>query len=138
MRMKGKTMRMRAWLSTSAAVVFALAASGCGGAGGEGPHVAATLPVRGKVMYKGKPLAGGSVRFEPEDSGREAHGVIGPDGTFVLTTFRNGDGAVSGVHRVAVTAPGRGRLPSKYRSPSSSGVSVDVREQETDYVIALN
>jgi hypothetical protein len=126
---------MQGWLSTSAAVMFALAAPGCGA--GDGPHAPATLPVRGKVLYKGRPLAGGSVRFEPEDSGREAFGAIGPDGTFELTTFRNGDGAVSGVHRVAVRPSGRGRLPAKFQSPSSSGVSVEVREQVTEYVIAL-
>ena len=112
-------MRIRAWMSASAAV-FALIASGCGD-GGEGPHVAATLPVRGKVTYKGRPLAGGVVRFEPEDSGREAHGEIGPNGTFVLTTFRNGDGAVSGVHRVAVTAAGRGR-PAPVMQQQSKGM----------------
>ncbi|WZO98418.1 hypothetical protein EP7_005479 [Isosphaeraceae bacterium EP7] len=128
-------MTIRPWLTASA--LFALLASGCGGGAGEGAHVAATLPVRGKVTYKGKPLAGGAIRFEPEDSGREAHGEIGPDGTFVLTTFRAGDGAVSGLHRVAVTAPGRGRLPSKYRSPGSSGVSIEVSESESEYLIAL-
>ena len=64
----------------------------------------ATVPVKGKVTYKGKPLTEGEIVFEPDNSGREAHGSIQPDGSFELTTFKTGDGAVPGTHRVAVTS----------------------------------
>src|SRR5262245_16358306 len=73
---------------------------GCGGSDGKPPE-GLTVPVKGQVTYKGKPLTGGSIMFEPVDGGREAHGTIQPDGTFSLSTFRSGDGAVRGVHRVA-------------------------------------
>ena len=84
----------------------------------------ATVPVKGVLRYQGKPLTSGAVTFEPTDIGREAHGEVRPDGTFELTTFRPGDGAVAGTHRVAVD--GAKGLPARFRRPSSSGVEVNV------------
>ena len=52
-----------------------------------------TVPVKGKVTYKGEPLSQGEVVFEP-DGGREAYGWVQLDGTFELTTFKQGDGAL--------------------------------------------
>src|SRR5262249_24518965 len=123
-------------------VPFALVAAACWGCGGdsEGPHIGVTVPVKGKVMYKGQPLTGGNIRFEPEDAGRAAHGAIKSDGTFELTTFNTGDGAVPGVHRFAVDASaraGKAALPQKFRSPSSSHVEVEVAADKTEYAIDL-
>lgn len=122
-----------------AAVLVALAFSGCGGGGGEGPHVAKTLPVKGKLSYKGVPLISGSVRFEPEDIGREAHGEIRPDGTFEMSSFTQGDGAVPGRHLVGITGTVKGGrpVPLKYKSPSASKLVIDVREGVTEYPIDL-
>ena len=111
--------------------------SGCGSSGR--PHAAATVPVKGTVTYKGKPLSGGEITFEP-GFGREAFGTIQSDGTFVLTTFKEGDGAVVGTHRVAVTgtaAGGRQATPLKYKNTSSSKIQVEVSEGKTDYSIDL-
>jgi hypothetical protein len=112
----------------------------CWGCSKETPYGygAQTVPVKGKVTYKGQPLTQGSITFEPDGSGREAHGGIQPDGTFVLTTFKEGDGAVAGVHRVAVRGTGKGGkevVPVKYRDTSSSKVQVEVTEGKTDYTI---
>lgn len=107
--------------------------SGCGRSRAA-PFAGMTIPVRGTVHYKGQPLTGGSITFEP-DGGREAHSSIGPDGSFQLTTFQNGDGAVPGTHRVAVT--GQPRLPMKYRNLSSSGVEVEVAAGTQNYPIEL-
>lgn len=64
-----------------------------------------TYPVQGVVRFPdGKVLRGGWIEFE--SSGRDnpvtARGVVGPDGSFVLGTFTENDGAVPGEHRVIV------------------------------------
>jgi hypothetical protein len=78
--------------------------AGCGVAANR-PKVA---PVSGKVTQKGKPLAAGEVIFTPgggpSEAGQVATGQIGPDGSYRLTTFNFGDGAVLGPHKVTVIA----------------------------------
>jgi hypothetical protein len=79
---------------------------GCAGGVGDRPKVA---PVSGKVTQKGKPLTGGDVMFTPSGgpegaSGHIATGQIGTDGSYTLTTFNTGDGAVLGKHKVTVVA----------------------------------
>ena len=54
---------------------------------------------------QGKPLTEGQIVFEPDNSGREAHGSIQPDGTFELSTFAKGDGAQG--HRIKIGGLGR-------------------------------
>ena len=113
--------------------------SGCGGATEQASILLKPVPVKGSVMFKGKPLAGGTVRFEPEDGGREAAGNIEPDGTFTLTTFESADGAVAGKHRVAVDPPADKpkSLPAKYKSAASSGIVLEVTPDKTEYVVDL-
>jgi hypothetical protein len=76
--------------------------AGCG-RGAERPKV---VPVSGKVTQKGKTLTAGEVTFTPvagaEPSAHIATGQIGSDGTYRLTTFNTGDGAVLGPHKVTV------------------------------------
>jgi hypothetical protein len=101
---------------------------------------ALTVPVTGKVLYRGKPLTGGNIHFLPE-SGQPATGEIRADGTYRLSTFKKGDGAVPGHHRVAVVSgnagptvmpgsPGykkpRALVPGKYGAPETSGLEADV------------
>lgn len=73
------------------------ALTGCGGAG--------TYPVQGKVLLPdGTPLRGGLISFQPADDGKHsADGEIQEDGTFALRTFEDGDGALPGKYRVAIT-----------------------------------
>lgn len=106
-----------------------------------------TAPARGLVRYDGEPLKFGSVMFQPVAGGQPARGEIGPDGTFVLSTFAPEDGAIVGEHRVRVmcnslqrdgakTAPGNdataGQLliPRKYTQLSSSGLFATVAQGE--------
>src|SRR5688572_23465553 len=75
--------------------------SGCG------PALPKTYPVTGKVVDPaGKPWAGGSIMFQlAADPRVVADGVIGPDGTFTLTTKMYGkakEGAAEGEHSVMV------------------------------------
>jgi hypothetical protein len=76
--------------------------AGCAGDSGR-PKVA---PVSGKVTQNGKTLTMGDVTFTPTGgmpgTGHVATGQIGPDGSYRLTTFNTGDGAVLGTHKVTV------------------------------------
>ncbi|MCO6046947.1 hypothetical protein NG895_23865 [Aeoliella sp. ICT_H6.2] len=71
--------------------------SGCGDGKPE------TAVVTGTVSYQGKPLPEGQIAFYPE-IGRMAAGPIAADGTYTLTTFEAGDGALVGKHTVTITA----------------------------------
>jgi len=60
-------------------------------------------PVKGVVLYDGKPLSEGGVQFYPVGVGPMAAGRISKDGSFELTTANPGDGALVGEHIVVVT-----------------------------------
>src|SRR5262245_48066706 len=93
-----------ALLMTSASV--ALMALGCGG----DPSMPKTAKVSGKVTYNGKPVFPGSVTFTPAGGDKmatqSATGQLNEDGTFTLTTFNTGDGAVIGQHTATIEARG--------------------------------
>jgi hypothetical protein len=116
---------------TVLAVLVLLPVAGCGSSAGPGPS--SVVPARGKVTYKGQPLTQGDISFEPTDIGRPANGSIQADGTFVLTTFKQGDGAVAGTHRVSVT--GNNKVPAKYRNSSSSKTEVEVKAGTSEYPV---
>ena len=117
----------------------ALLSSCWGCSSDEGPFHGTTVPVKGKVSFKGKPLTQGEIVFEPADGfGRPAHGRIQSDGTFELTTFQAGDGAAPGTHLVAVSGTSKkDAVPVKYKNASSSRTEVEVVEGKGDYVIDL-
>ena len=128
----------------AAALALALALAGCGGGG---PKLAA---VRGTVTYKGKPVPSGTVSFIPAN-GPAATGKINPDGTYTLTTFKAGDGAVLGHHKVVVAAMEdmTGRLPEdrnplppsivpdKYTSIGTTDLTAEVKEGENTIDLPL-
>jgi hypothetical protein len=64
--------------------------------------------------------------------GLVASGRIEPDGTYELTTFEPRDGAVPGIHRVAIKSlerPNGGTLqaiPSHYADPETSGLQFEI------------
>lgn len=114
-------------------VLLFLPVWGCGP--GAGPESSTLVPAKGKVTYKSQPLTQGDITFEPTDAGRAANGSIQPDGTFVLTTFKQGDGVVAGTHRVSVT--GNNKVPTKYRNSSSSKTEVEVKAGTSEYPVDL-
>jgi hypothetical protein len=79
----------------------------------------------------------GRIKFEPDESGRSAFGQIKSDGTFVLTTEKEGDGAIAGAHRVTVVETGikspRDALANKWKSPAASGLTADVDAEHTEF-----
>jgi hypothetical protein len=62
-----------------------------------------TEPVSGVVTLDDKPVEGATVTFAPTGSGSAASGVTDAAGTYKLTTFRAGDGAVMGSYAVSIT-----------------------------------
>ena len=120
------------------AALFGVVAAGCGGS-----NRLATAAATGKVSYNGKPLSFGCVLFVSE-TGPPARGAIKPDGTFQLRTYKDGDGAIVGKHRVQVACtgdqgpnappqptngephPGKSLVPSKYSAYMTSGLTFAV------------
>ena len=88
------------WWRLFAALLALVVAAGCGGT--------KLYSVEGKVVFPdGMPLTGGTVEFGPMDR----NAVLGPradiqaDGTFRLSTYKEGDGAPEGKYRVLVAPP---------------------------------
>ncbi len=101
-----------------------------------------TLPVRGVVYLDGSPLAGAQVNFSrPAGKKRpavSANALTEGDGSFVPTTYRAFDGLPAGKYAVTVVQrrplttpdglPGPNRLPARYASAKTSGLTVEVKE----------
>lgn len=83
-------------------VVVVAATGGCSDA----PYKLA--PVHGTVTIDGRPMTSGKVMFAPIkngpgiEAGKPAIGAIHDDGSFELSTYQDGDGAVVGEHWVTV------------------------------------
>jgi hypothetical protein len=71
-----------------------------------------TYSVEGKVLFKdGTPLAGGIVEFESTTPPHtRAAGSLDQKGQFILSTVREGSGAMQGEHRVRIVP----ELPDQY------------------------
>jgi hypothetical protein len=138
--------------------------AGCGGAGGSRPPMG---KVSGKVLVDGKPLTTGSITFIPitgkgGETGQNAMGDIGPDGSFTLTTFDTDDGAILGQHKAIIIAhsappsdidPSKGVIPSmagpngykppkplvpeKYTNPEDTPLKYTVREGKNDFTVEV-
>ena len=104
---------------------------------GCGPKYPETVPVSGTVTLDKKPVAGAAVVFTPTEGDR-ATGTTDPSGKFELSTYRLGDGAVPGKHRVTVTKttvePGTEEkivfvIPLDYGKPDTSNLTCDVQKE---------
>jgi hypothetical protein len=104
---------------------------GCGG----DPDLLPTVPVSGTLAVDGKPVAKGAIHFHPQ-KGQTANGIVA-DGRFTLSTYKEGDGAVAGKHRVAVEVntevpmkdgdtTAKSLIPKKYASPDESGIELEI------------
>jgi hypothetical protein len=106
-----------------------------------------TFSCTGMVVHRGQPVVGALINFaiEMPDAKRpevvhsyQAVGFTGSDGNFRLKTFRDGDGAVAGNHRVRIaipvatepTEPPRRApasvIPRHYADFKSSGLTAEV------------
>lgn len=127
-------------------VAFLVCSWGCGS------DQVRTYLVSGTVRFAdGEPVRTGTVELESEEYGTTATGSIREDGTFVLGTYTENDGAAAGKHRAIVLqiiiADGitrhsidHGRtVPPIYADYDSSSLVVEVKKQpQNDVVITLN
>ncbi len=116
--------------------VIAAAASGCGG-----PVQPAFDPlhaVTGKVQRGGMPLTGGSLRFNaiPDKEEFIVNSLVGPDGSFTLTTVRTTDskgerrpGAPAGEYTVVYT-PESADQTAAYQPPITLPQKVTIEAKE--------
>jgi hypothetical protein len=73
---------------------------GCGASGN-----VKTYPVKGLVTFDGKPMVGGgAISLIPATNqpGKTAAGIIKPDGTYVLGTYKDDDGSMAGDFKVVI------------------------------------
>jgi hypothetical protein len=84
-----------------------------------GPTLPTAVEAKGKILLPdGRPLPGGRVTLNPQAATEvEAFGDVNPDGTFALTTYKPGDGAVPGNYVVTVS-------PFNYRSKTGSPTKI--------------
>jgi hypothetical protein len=106
-------------------------------------------PVKGQVVYEdgaaANDLAGCYIMLESEDRKVSASGVIGPDGSFTVGTFQEGDGALLGKQRVAITPPiaevHKPRPPApiaaKYNSFDTSMLEIDIKAQTNEVTVKV-
>jgi hypothetical protein len=135
--------RSSSFVSCFGVVVAAAAAISCAGCG----QASSVGKVHGTVTLDGQPLKSGSIVTLPS-AGRGARGLI-KDGKFELGTEGDNDGAVIGVHKVAViarepsqgtgpeAAPGKLLVPEKYTSPTTSELSIDVKAGDNTPTLEL-
>ena len=101
---------LRSCVAPAAGIMLAATLSGCGS------DTMDTASVSGKVTYNGAPVPGGGLTFSPigdggGTTGKPASATINPDGTYTLTTYEEGDGAVVGKHNVSFSPPQQPEAP---------------------------
>jgi hypothetical protein len=81
-----------------------------------------TVPVRGRLTYQGKPVAGATVAFLAPGAPRIAVGKTDDNGEFRLMTFTPDDGAIVGTHIVTVRKSStQAATPAEGREASGDG-----------------
>lgn len=106
---------------------------GCGSAE---PDKKGTAPVTGKVTYEGQAVTGGTLLFSPiaegssNKSGKTGTATIKSDGTYVMTTYSEGDGAVIGQNRVLFNPP------SPQAPSSTDGAHAESKPSPYDGLVA--
>lgn len=104
-------------------------------------------PVSGTVACMGNPITEGYIVFTPVvtagedkmDSGKSAYATISSDGTYTLTTYDDGDGAVIGMHEVRVYKPDPEDDEQIVRNPFACGRGVlEIEVKAEDNVIHLD
>lgn len=110
-----------------------------------------TYPVEGKIVVKDgalpvKDLAGYIVELESEEEPVVgANGVVEKDGTFRVGTFKEGDGAVLGKHRVVLSPPvetegvprPKKLLLDRYKKADTSGLEVTIEAKKNEVILEV-
>jgi hypothetical protein len=135
-------------------IIVCLILNGCG------PSIIPieTASVSGVAKFEGKPLENYRVFFycEAAEASEPATGLIKKDGTFTLTVRNPGDGGIVGSNKVWFTydppieeevpglesgkapPPPSVKLPQKFQSAATSGLTVDIPKSGLkDYALEL-
>lgn len=106
---------------------------------GCGPDRPPAFPASGQVLFaNGTPVRAGTVELKSRRHPVNARGTIKEDGTFVLSTYEEGDGALEGIHDCVVVqfvvaekmgkgaTSAYGVVDPRFASYASSGLSCEV------------
>ncbi|OHB78819.1 MAG: hypothetical protein A2W31_11985 [Planctomycetes bacterium RBG_16_64_10] len=112
------------------AVLFLPMTSGCG------PQEPPLFPVRGKVLFKSKPVPKAEMVFHPlfAGPGWMPVAVTNEDGSFEASTKKPGDGALAGRYKVTIVwhpganddEKGPNFLPPRYSRAATSDLEIEV------------
>jgi uncharacterized GH25 family protein len=105
---------------------------GCGGP--------AMAPVKGKVTFNGKPVKEAQITFSPagaegqKETGKPGTGFTDEEGNFVLSTFKNYDGAIVGNHSVLVVLDDTN--PAKCKRNKT--LTLEVKPGQNEFTIEMD
>jgi len=100
-----------------------------------------SFPTTGIVTWNGEPATGALVTLQSLSHNLSASGRTDAKGEFALTTWRQGDGAVAGDHKVTIettviagyTSEGGlievNAMPPKYEKPDKSGLTATISDK---------
>ncbi len=112
--------------------------SGCGGEDLDRPK---TAPVTGTVSYQGRLVELGVISFIPDNGERSGIGRIQEDGTFTVSTYSEGDGAIVGTNKVTISAYDKdlvNHVPGSYESVYTTSLTFEVEpETNNEFEIVL-
>jgi len=126
----------RMWLLLICSIVFC---QGC-----KKDWKADTYPARGRIVINGEPATGAIVELRSQGKQADVRnsrpwGIVKEDGSYQLTTYRNGDGAPAGVYSVTIVWPedvhspnSIDRLRGAFATPEKSQWNVTVSEKKND------
>jgi hypothetical protein len=133
--------------------IVVLTALGCGGgAPPDNVKRKATHPVSGTVTLNQKPAPGVRITLYPvSEADRDGahwsqgfpHAVVKEDSSFVVTTYKEGDGAPAGTYLVlSRLMEGDGEkafdvLKNRYANPATAKQRLEVKEQDNKLTVTL-
>jgi len=115
---------------------------GCGGSAEKFP----LSQLRGTVTVEGKPVGNGTIIMNPVaqagatgNPGKGASSTIGPDGSFTMTTYQDGDGVIIGEVEITAAAddpaqqwPANLKAPVNYTiDPAVHSIELDIQKDGT-------
>jgi hypothetical protein len=109
-------------------MVFVLALISLTAGCGQGPTVG---QVTGVISYKGRPMKGIEVSFDPVATGRRSKAVSGANGTYELRYTRQDMGALIGDHQVRVSWPVQGQQDLRKRRKFPIPPSYNTKSTQT-------